>query len=113
MNKYHKYSTNTKGGQVYNADRTVEAWWDDNYKKYYYRANGDLNKRNYGDISAILEMKKRLKCHNFTWYIENVFPDIWIPDKLKDEYWLTTTTTEDKTTTTESSVKEHEDKVLN
>src|SRR6218665_2016499 len=32
-----------------------------------------------GDISERLELKKSLKCHSFEWYLENIYPEPWIP----------------------------------
>ena len=108
--KQHKYNHEAKGKSAFwVSDRVVESWFDDNYKKYYYRTLGDTKTRDYGDISANLEIKERLECKNFTWYVENVFPDIWIPEEIRDENWLKTTTenpTTILTTTIESATTE-------
>jgi len=29
-----------------------------------------------GDLSQRFELKKKLKCKNFTWYIKNVWPEL-------------------------------------
>jgi polypeptide N-acetylgalactosaminyltransferase len=54
------------------------------YKKYYYRSVGHTKDRDFGNITERLEIKKRIGCKSFKWYIENVYPDIKIPDELKD-----------------------------
>ncbi|OQV18533.1 Polypeptide N-acetylgalactosaminyltransferase 5 [Hypsibius exemplaris] len=62
-----------------NLVRLAEVWMDD-YKKYYFdRINNELG--DYGDISSRVALRKRLNCTSFQWYIENVFPDMFIPDK--------------------------------
>jgi polypeptide N-acetylgalactosaminyltransferase len=86
----HKYSKETKGkgGYRWNTDRIAETWLDDNYKKYYYRSVGDTKNRNYGDISDRLALKEKIGCKNFTWFVENVYPDLGkIPEHLSDETW--------------------------
>lgn len=31
-----------------------------------------------GDINNMLELRKSLKCHNFQWFLDNVYPDCWL-----------------------------------
>ncbi|CAJ0919652.1 unnamed protein product [Ranitomeya imitator] len=74
-----------KGTQVItrNQVRLAEVWMDD-YKEIYYRRNQQAAKmvreRNYGDLSPRLKLKEDLKCKNFSWYLQNIYPEMFIPD---------------------------------
>ncbi|KAL8163917.1 UNVERIFIED_CONTAM: Polypeptide N-acetylgalactosaminyltransferase 6, partial [Gekko kuhli] len=74
-----------KGTQVIsrNQVRLAEVWMD-NYKEIFYRRNQQASQmareKTYGDLTARLELKERLHCKNFTWYLQTIYPEIFIPD---------------------------------
>ncbi|KAE8626773.1 hypothetical protein XENTR_v10006749 [Xenopus tropicalis] len=75
-----------KGTQVIlrNQVRLAEVWMDD-YKVLYYRRNEQAAKiakeKSFGDISKRLKLKADLQCKNFTWYLENIYPEMFVPDR--------------------------------
>lgn len=74
-----------KGTQVIarNEVRLAEVWMDD-YKEIFYRRNQEAAEiakdRTYGDISKRLELRSRLQCKSFSWYLKTVYPEVFIPD---------------------------------
>ncbi|KAK7913143.1 hypothetical protein WMY93_013354 [Mugilogobius chulae] len=39
-----------------------------------------LSDGSFGDISKRQELRQRLQCKNFSWYLQNVFPEVFMPD---------------------------------
>jgi len=33
----------------------------------------------YGDVTERRELRKRLKCKSFDWFIKNIYPELFIP----------------------------------
>lgn len=40
----------------------------------------------YGDISDRLNLREKLNCKNFTWYLNTIYPEIYIPDLNPEKF---------------------------
>merc|ERR1712032_1345986 len=64
------------GGVNYNKWRAIRSWMQPKHIKIF---EGFLSGvRDVGSLDNMFAIKKRLKCKNFDWYLENVWPESWI-----------------------------------
>ncbi|EDQ85941.1 uncharacterized protein MONBRDRAFT_38577 [Monosiga brevicollis MX1] len=77
----HAYSL-PQGHVAKNKLRTAAVWMDD-YAFIVHEALGIKPEQleQMGDISDMLELRDRLQCKNFDWYLKNVYPESIITDR--------------------------------
>ena len=77
------YGADGKGDTMsYNSMRVAEVWMDE-YKKHFYNIRKELKGKDFGDIAHQLELRRKLKCKSFKWYLYNIYPEISIPSERK------------------------------
>lgn len=71
---FHPYSFNGMDSHGFNTLRTVLAWMDE-YSRYFFMSRPDLLKLDAGNLTSRQELRKRLQCKSFEWYLKNVYDD--------------------------------------
>jgi polypeptide N-acetylgalactosaminyltransferase len=65
---------------VRNNMRLVEVWMDE-YKEHYYAKRPGIKKRDYGDTSERMELRNKLQCKSFDWFLKHVYPELPLPNE--------------------------------
>lgn len=68
-----------------NSIRAAQVWLDGQYLDRFYEANPGAEHVDAGSVQDRLELRQRLKCHNFTWFLENVYPEMDAPTSKDTE----------------------------
>ncbi|PRD33080.1 UNVERIFIED_CONTAM: Polypeptide N-acetylgalactosaminyltransferase 14 [Trichonephila clavipes] len=58
-----------------NSKRVAEAWLDE-YKYQFYDAKPQAKHHVISSVESILSLKRKLKCKQFQWYLDNVYPEL-------------------------------------
>ncbi|XP_013877426.1 polypeptide N-acetylgalactosaminyltransferase 16 [Austrofundulus limnaeus] len=80
--KRHPYDFPEGNALTYikNTRRAAEVWMDE-YKQYYYSARPSAQGKAFGSIADRLTLRRKLNCKPFRWYMENVYPELRVPEQ--------------------------------
>lgn len=72
-----------------NYKRVIETWFDEKYKEFFYTREPMARYLNMGDITDQLDMKNKLQCKSFKWFMEEVAPDLLtkFPELPPNVHW--------------------------
>uniref|UniRef100_A0A6A7GAY1 Polypeptide N-acetylgalactosaminyltransferase n=2 Tax=Hirondellea gigas TaxID=1518452 RepID=A0A6A7GAY1_9CRUS len=83
---FHPYTfPGNKDTHGLNTARLAEVWMDD-YKRLFYMYRPELEKGEWGDVSERRALRKQLQCHDFRWYLDNIFPQKFVLDEQSYAY---------------------------
>ncbi|CAH0389780.1 unnamed protein product [Bemisia tabaci] len=72
-----------------NYKRVIETWFDEKHKEFFYTREPLATFLDMGDISEQLNLKKKLKCKSFQWFMDNIAYDVLdkYPELPQNLYW--------------------------
>ncbi|KAG5676955.1 hypothetical protein PVAND_006748 [Polypedilum vanderplanki] len=95
---YRKFASFDSGGKgdylTRNHKRVVETWMDEPYKSYVYNKNLRYKSVDAGDLTKQKEIREKLKCKSFDWFMKEVafdlmdkYPPVEPPDFANGAIW--------------------------
>ncbi|CAL1596675.1 unnamed protein product [Knipowitschia caucasica] len=61
---------------AHNSLRLAHVWMDE-YKDQFLSLRPDLIGRSFGDVSERVQLRRRLQCRSFKWFLQNIYPEMF------------------------------------
>lgn len=72
---YSEHRNNTSYNELTFKGQEFETLLDVSFQKYYFHINPRAEDMEFGNITGRIELRKKLKCNSFQWFLENVYPE--------------------------------------
>ncbi|XP_069984735.1 polypeptide N-acetylgalactosaminyltransferase 14 isoform X1 [Penaeus vannamei] len=85
--KRHPYSFPEGNANTYlrNSRRIAEVWLDE-FTHFFYETRPNAINKPFGDVSERKEIRARLKCRGFGWFLKTTYPELSTPSKHELAY---------------------------
>ncbi|KAH3782141.1 polypeptide N-acetylgalactosaminyltransferase 13-like [Dreissena polymorpha] len=64
--------------EQYNYKRAIEVWMEEEHKELIYNYFPNMKTLDAGDLSARRALKARLQCKPFSWFMDNIWPELFV-----------------------------------